>query len=144
MSDMPSEILTAKAVAAGKPIKGEYPTSKDLRHFFSEMSEQAQRERLEMLLDYYDDDEKGLLANAYDWIEGRPSDRLINRMRVKQPALYQVEHVQRNKWWAAQISKLLSEGGVHFALVGQNHTLGPDSILKNLRDLGITPQKYID
>jgi uncharacterized protein len=141
MSDMPDTILTERAVAAGKPIKGESPTSKDIRHHFSEMSEQAQRERLEMLLDYYDDDEKGLLTNDYDWIEGRTSDRLIERMRVKQPALYQVEHVQRNKWWAAQISKLLSVGGVYFVLVGQNHTLGPDSILKTLEDLGITSQK---
>ena len=141
MSAMPDQILTEKAVAMSKPIKGESPTAKDMRHHFSEMSEEAQRERLEMLLDYFDDDEKGLLTNDYDWIEGRTSERLIERMRVRQPALYQAEHVQRNKWWAAEISKLLSDGGVYFVLVGQNHTLGPDSILKNLQDLGITPQK---
>ena len=141
MIDMPDNVLTQKAIAAGKPIRGESPTSKDIRHHFSGMSGQAQRERLEMLLDYYDDDEKGLLSNDYDWIEGRTSDRLIERMRLKQPALYQAEHVQRNKWWAAQISKLLSNGGVYFVLVGLNHTLGPNSILKNLKDLGITPQK---
>jgi uncharacterized protein len=144
MSDMPDEILTGKAVAAGKPMKSEYPTSKDIRHFLSGMSEQAQCERLEMLLDYYDDEEKGIPSYDYAWIEGRTSDRLIERMRLKQPALYQVEHVQRNKWWAAQISRLLSDDGVYFVLVGQNHTLGPDSILKNLRDLGITPLKNID
>lgn len=64
----------------------------------------------------------------------------LEMMRRKQPALYDVEHVRRNEWWAARIDALLSNGGVYFIAIGLNHTLGPESLLEKLRDLGLKPE----
>lgn len=141
MADLADEVLPPKAKASGKRLKSEFSTQADLTHFYRNMSDRVQAERLDFLLDYLDDETNGRNADEYDWIEGHKSDRIIERMRLKQPELYQVEHAKRNEWWAARISKMLSDGGVYFVLVGANHTVGPDSIPKSLQRLGLIPKR---
>jgi hypothetical protein len=65
--------------------------------------------------------------------------RSIEMMRIKQPMLYDVEHIRRNEWWAARIAQLLANGGTYFIAIGLNHTLGRESLLKKLRDIGLEP-----
>ncbi len=140
--EMPDAVLAQLAQRAGKMIRSEFETDDDVLRYFAEMSETEQRERLEMLLDYLDDDQAGNLDDRLDWISGtlpRDADRFIDRMRRKTPALYRVEHVRRNKQWAERIVTLLSQGGVYFVVIGLNHILGPDSLLKALDEIGITP-----
>jgi uncharacterized protein len=143
-TDFPDKVLVEMALSSRKPIRSEFNSSAEILAHFAGMSEEAQRERVEMLLDYYDDEENGRLKDRFDWITGKSSDRLIERMRAKQPALYRVEHVKRNEGWAVRISQMLSDGGVHFVLVGLNHVLGPDSIQKQLLKRGLKPRRIVN
>lgn len=143
-TDFPDKVLVDMALSSGKPIRSEFNSSAEILEHFAGMSEEAQRERVEMLLDYYDDEEKGHLKDRFDWIAGKSSDRLIKRMHLKQPTLYQIEHVKRNEGWAVRISQMLSDGGVHFVLVGLNHALGPDSIQKQLLKRGLKPRRIVN
>jgi uncharacterized protein YbaP (TraB family) len=142
ISEAPDRVLGHKARQARKPIYSEFATEDAVTHFFSDMTELQQRQRLSFLLDYFDDEEAGLHKDEYDWlIAGRsPSTRNIDRMRTSYPELYQVEHVRRNKWWAEKVVQLLGGGGTYFIAHGLNHVLGPDSLLVRLRERGYTTQ----
>jgi len=140
VEESPDSVLAQMAWSAAKPTYSEHPTDADTIGWFATLSDEAARERLEELLDYFDDEKAGLHADRFDWIYGHPPDHTIQAMRIKQPALYDVEHVRRNEWWAAQIAKLLANGGTYFVAIGANHVLGPESLLKKLSDLGLQPQ----
>jgi uncharacterized protein YbaP (TraB family) len=101
------------------------------------MSDQVECEWLEFLLDYLDEDESVRLSDSFGWITGRSSTRILDRMRARQPALYEYELRRRNKTWSLRIDNLLSSGGVYFVALGMNHVLGPDSVLKNLKERGV-------
>jgi uncharacterized protein YbaP (TraB family) len=149
--------LAKMAFEAHKRIRSEYPTGDDTTRFFANLSNQAQREHMEDLLDYIDDEKAGrnmedLLDYIddekagrnkvnYGWISGHPDTRKIERMRRRRPALYKAMHVKRNQDWANRISGFLTGGGVYFVMIGMNHILGPDSILHCLERIGLTPRR---
>jgi len=139
--ESPDGVLAEMAAATGKPIHSEFPTDDDVLRFFAKLSDKAQREHLEDLLDYVRDEKKGRNQANYGWVVGHPDPRFINAMRSKRPALYETMHVRRNGEWAERISGLLSAGGVHFICVGLNHTLGPDSIPRQLERHGLRPRR---
>ena len=138
-AEAPDAMFARMAWAAHKTVREENPTAASITHFFADMTQEQQRERLKFLLDYFDDEAKNRHADQYDWIYGKSSTVNIDRMRIDYPALYQVEHVERNIRWAAWIDKMLSAGGTHFICIGNNHTLGPDSILVQLQKRSIIP-----
>jgi uncharacterized protein YbaP (TraB family) len=140
IENFPDVVLSRMAYAARKTVQSEFATGADAMAHFINMPDEEASERLEFLLDFLDDDEAGRMSDRYDWILGHNNNRAIDRMRTKWPALYQDEQVNRNVGWAKRISTFLANGGIYFVVIGLQHTLGPDSLPKQLRDLGLKPQ----
>jgi uncharacterized protein YbaP (TraB family) len=136
MAESPDYILANLARGANKPIYSEYLTIADVMNLYASMPE-VQCERLEFLLDFFDDEANGKQANRFEWVKGNPDHRALDEMRSRYPALYQIEHVQRNIKWTGWIEGFLRAGGTRFIGMGLNHTLGPDSILAKARDRGL-------
>jgi uncharacterized protein len=135
-------VLREAAGKAGMRVGYEFPNSVESVNFFASMSEEAQNEYMEWLLDFLDDYKLGRNddAETYSWISGDPGSaptRSLTRMRTKQPVLYQVMQPARNRWWARKIDGLLSRKGTYFVGVGQLHVLGPDGIPTQLARRGI-------
>jgi uncharacterized protein YbaP (TraB family) len=140
IEDMPDQVLIQMARDANKTIYSEYASQDDLLRFFAALDDDEQREHVEDLLDYLDDEKAGMNASAYDWADGRADARWIDRMRSKRPALYEVMHRRRNQDWASRIAGFLATGGTRFVAAGMNHCLGPDSIQVGLTKLGLQPR----
>jgi uncharacterized protein YbaP (TraB family) len=140
IEESPDSVLAAMAWKSPKQVLSESPTYDDINLDFIDMTDQVSAEYLAFLLDFMDDEEAGRNSDRFDWItSGEQSLRTIDRMRLNYPALYEYEHIRRNKAWALRIDKLLSFGGVYFVAIGMNHILGPYSILALLRDKGLEP-----
>jgi uncharacterized protein YbaP (TraB family) len=140
VEDSPDATLATMAWKSPKQVLSECPTYDDQLFAFIDMPDQVAIERLVFLLDYLDDEEAGRNADRFDWISGSAHPpRTIDRMRLNMPALYEYEHIRRNKIWALRIDKLLSFGGVYFIAIGMNHLLGPESILVRLKEKGLEP-----
>lgn len=139
MNESPDYILANMAHDAGKPVKSEYATNADVTALFSTMPLEAQCQRLDFLMDYFDDEAAGKHKDPYGWISGRTYNLTIDEMRLRYPALYAIEHIQRNVKWARWIDGFLARGGTYFIGMGLNHTLGPDSIPAKLRARGLDP-----
>lgn len=137
----PDEFLEKRAVAEHKTIHYEMPSRLSFAEFMSSMSDKAQNEYFEWLLDFWDDSKKGLNdeKESLGWIHGNftSAKRSLNRMRTKMPELYAVMQVQRNAWWARKVVELLKLGGTYFIAVGDLHVMGPDGIPAQLRRLGL-------
>ena len=136
--ESPDNVIAQMAWKNHKQVLAEFPTYSDIRLDFIGMSDQVAHEHLELLLDYFDDEESGRLSDRFGWIVGRTSSRTLDRMRATNPALYEYEQVRRNTTWGLRIDNLLSFGGTCLVALGMNHVLGPDSVLKNLNARGIT------
>ena len=139
--EYPEEVLRAMAVESGKTIHYEFPTSADTLRFFASMNDKAQSEYVEMLLDFLDDEKRGVNEEYFGWVCGNPSDRAIERMRADTPELYRVIQVERNEWWAAMIEDLIAAEGAHFVCVGMNHVLGPEGIPRQLERRGLSASR---
>lgn len=64
------------------------------------------------------------------------------QMQQKEPRLYHCLLVQRNQRWATRIGAMLQhEQGTIFVAVGAAHLAGPDSVLAQLRKLGIEAER---
>jgi uncharacterized protein YbaP (TraB family) len=138
------ETLERKARSAGKTIGYEFPNREAFVTFMAAMSDKAQSEYIQWLLDFLDDYKAGLNddAETFGWTQGRnPPTRSLDRMRTRTPDLYQVMQPQRNLWWARKVDELLSTRGTHFVAVGQLHVMEPDGILQQLAKLGVTVEK---
>ena len=140
VGESPDRVLSALAWAAKKRVSAEYPDRASLFHSFADTPFEVQCERLKLLLDQYDDEEAGRQADQYEWLSGRPPVRIFERMRLSYPALYAIDYVRRNEKWAERVDGLLAAGGTYFIAIGLNHTLGPDSMLVQIRKHGIQPQ----
>lgn len=133
-------VLSKMAVETGKSVKSEFATDGDAMNYFISMSDAEASERLEFLLDFLSDEENGKRTDRYDWVVGANNSRTIDNMRNKFPLLYQNEQVRRNIEWAKRIESLLSQDGTYFVAIGLQHTLGPDSVLNKLKELGLRLQ----
>lgn len=136
--DGPPQTFIAIARELGMPIRSEYD-GEGLLRFFAGMPDEAQRQYIENLLDYFDAEENGSTRST-SWTRGRPNDEWARRMHDDTPALYRIMHTERNRAWAQRIDGMLADGGVRFVLLGQNHTVGPDSVLAELRRIGLRPR----
>jgi uncharacterized protein len=109
-----------------------------LIRFFANLPPAAQPQYMQELLDYFDRDAKGENdGGKFGWIAGHPDPRSLEEQRERTPDLYRAMHIERNAWWTGRIEGLLAEGRSAFILIGQNHTLGPDSIQANLTRRGL-------
>ena len=137
-AESPPETFIAIAREMGVPIQSEFAGEALLR-FFAGMPDEAQRQYIQNLLDYFDAEEKGLTRST-SWAKGKPSAEWAWRMHDDTPALYRIMHTERNGAWARRIDSMLDQGGTRFVLLGQNHTVGPDSVLAELRRIGLRPR----
>ncbi|MEO8452563.1 MAG: TraB/GumN family protein, partial [Gemmatimonadota bacterium] len=134
-------VLGSMARVAGKRVGYEFPSGA-FTTFMALMSDKAQSQYIEWLLDFLDDYKKGRNepTESFSWIDGDPGDgptRSLDRMRTKMPDLYQVMQPQRNGWWARKVFELLGTKGTHFVAIGQLHVLGPDGLPRLLERLGV-------
>ena len=135
-------VLREMAGKAGMRVGYEFPTSDASLSFFASISDKAQSEYMEWLLDFLDDYKVGRNddGETFGWISGDRGNaptRSLNRMRTKQTALYELMQPARNAWWARKIDELLARKGTYFIGVGQLHVLGPDGIPTQLARLGV-------
>lgn len=134
------DVLGDLAISEGKTTQYEMPTFEAFARFMAGMSDKAQSQYIEWLLDFLDDQKEGLNDAGSGWEignPGEPHERSLTRMRKKMPDLYQVIQVQRNVWWAHKIDGLLATNGTYFVCIGLLHVLGPDGIPIQLQRLGI-------
>ena len=139
------EVLSREAKAQQKKINYEMPGYMDFAKFMSAMSDAAQSQYIEFLLDFMDDRDKGGDPPPFEWLDGHPtaSQRSLDRMRAKTPDLYQVMQIKRNTWWAMKIDQLLNTSDTYFIGIGMLHVLGPDGIPQQLlRRKIITPSSF--
>jgi uncharacterized protein YbaP (TraB family) len=132
-------VLWKIAMDAGKSFGYEMPTGVAFAQFMAAMPEKAQSQYIEFLLNYFDDQKKGLGGDMFDWEVGSPktSVRNLDRMRKELPDLYQSIQVQRNTWWAHKIDELLNTYKTCFIAMGHMHVLGPDGIPSQLHRLRV-------
>lgn len=140
-ADYPEQVMVARFKTRGAPVRAEFPTLDSVLHHFANYSLQAQVEDLSNLIRYIEDDAKGGNEDGFSWLTGQSSTRFIDNMRLKTPALYEASHPARNRWWASKIDELLTQGGVTFVLLGNNHVLGPDSVPIALQQRGIATRR---
>jgi uncharacterized protein len=133
------QILRDLGAAQGKSIGYEMPTQLEFARFMAGMSDAAQSQYIDWLLDFLDEKKNAINTDDFSWQVGKPgaSTRSLNRMRTKTPDLYRVMQLQRNAWWARKIDQLLATGGTSFVLVGELHVLGPDGIPRQLQRRGV-------
>jgi uncharacterized protein YbaP (TraB family) len=133
----PDETLSRWAKEQGKPVRYEMPSQLDFARFMAAMPDAAQSQYITFLLDFLDDQAAGRMVDEFGWIQGDTSigERAVDRMRARTPDLYRIMQIQRNAWWARAIEQLLDGGGTHFVGIGQMHTLGPDGIPAQLRNV---------
>lgn len=137
VSDFPDQVLGVRAAAAKKVIHSELPTPVDTTRWFATLSDEAQREHVEDLLDFIDDYKAGRQKDDYAWIGGHTDTRSIDRMRRKRPAMYPAFQAVRNRQWADRIVGFLATDKTYFIAIGMNHILGPDSIPRCLNRIGV-------
>ncbi len=142
--DYPDQVLARMAMTAKKQVRSEFPKPQDSTRWFAALSDEVQREHMEDLLDYIDDEKAGLHKNnqkALGWLGGNPDSTTIDRMRLKRPAMYEEFQAKRNRQWARRIAAFGSADSSYFVAIGLNHVLGPDSLPHCLERIGITTRK---
>jgi uncharacterized protein YbaP (TraB family) len=137
----PERAVVERARQRSIPIESEYATLGDLLRFFASLPDPAQGQYVQELLDYFDRDVAGENDRSkYGWTVGQPNPLSLDEQRERTPDLYRAMHIERNAWWTGRIEGLLAEGKTAFLMLGQNHTLGPDSVQANLARRGLRPE----
>lgn len=138
-TESPETVITDLAVKAEKSLKSEFADWEEFMRFFDEMSKPAQIQYLLYELDFVERGSNAYKAADDAWERG-DSDyflRGVQDMKQRYPSLYRSLLIERNANWARRIEGFLSAGGEYFVVVGMNHTLGSDSIERQLRERGI-------
>jgi uncharacterized protein YbaP (TraB family) len=138
--DYPDRVLLGLAKKSGKSLRYEHPSFDAFVKFLARMPDKAQSQYIAWLLDYFDAEMQGGTDADYAWMTGGGNTRSLDRMR-RQPELYRVMQIERNRWWARQITTLLSAEGTSFVAIGLLHVLGPDGIPHQLKSMGVDLQE---
>ena len=138
-TESPETVITDLGVKAGRRLNSEFANWEEFMRFFDEMSKPAQIQYLFYELDFVERGADAYRAANDAWERG-DSDyflRELQDMKRRYPSLYRSLLIGRNVKWAQRIDGFLSAGGQYFIVVGINHTLGSDSIERQLRERGI-------
>jgi uncharacterized protein YbaP (TraB family) len=138
----PDWVLGGQALKDHKPVHFEL-TLEDWLRKLAVMPDSVQSDYLDWLMDWFDDEKKGLNRDRFDWMEGHLVARPIERMRTQLPDLYEIMDGQRNRWWVRQIDELLSRGGTYFVAIGQDHFADSRGIPALLLEQGILKQDQL-
>ncbi|MBN8736253.1 MAG: TraB/GumN family protein [Xanthomonadales bacterium] len=128
---------------SGKPI-GAFETAEQQIKFFADLSPALQLDLLRNALDDYAEGPAQIGKLIGYWQSGNVAaiaENVNGGMREHYPDLYKVLLVERNQAWARQIGTLLEGRGTIFVAVGAGHLAGPDSVLVQLRKLGIATER---
>lgn len=138
--------LRRRMEAAGKPVDGLETAADQLRMLY-DLPEKLQLDFLRQTFDDVDQGPKKLRELIDAWRRGdvdtiaRVEDEDI---RALSPQLYDALLVKRNKAWAQTLAARLREPGVTFVAVGAGHLAGPDSVQKQLEQLGYRAERVAD
>lgn len=135
----PLPLLDARAVAAGKPVRCEFADAEAVIAWADGMSPAAQVEYLLFIIETNTADRAPVEARIRAWTAGdiEPETREVARLKVARPALYPPLIADRNKAWPARFRDMLAASKSTFVLVGADHLLGPDSVLRQLAAAGL-------
>jgi uncharacterized protein YbaP (TraB family) len=136
-------VLTARAKAAGKPIRTEFPDPDSLIDWPNAMSAAAQVEYLLYTIENNALPPERMAHRKREWAAGEmgPETREVARLKQAYPNLYPPLVAGRNRAWPARLRKMLDNGGTTFVLVGCDHLLGPDSVLVHLSAAGLPARR---
>ena len=139
----PIGVLTARAKAAGKPIRTEFPDPDSLIDWPNAMSAAAQVEYLLYTIESNALPPERMAQRKREWAAGEmgPETREVARLKQAYPNLYPPLIADRNRAWPARLRKMLDNGGTTFVLVGCDHLLGPDSVLVHLSAAGLPARR---
>ncbi|MET4682208.1 TraB/GumN family protein [Brevundimonas faecalis] len=140
------QILHARAVATGKPIKG-FETMPQQIGFIADMPEAAQLAMLRSGLKEYGQADAllGRMVTAWSTGDVEGLDVLIGQeAKSESPELYETIFTRRNEAWADQIQTLLAGSGTAFISVGAGHLAGADSVQAQLAKRGVAAARITD
>jgi uncharacterized protein YbaP (TraB family) len=141
-SSSPEAALLAKARAGGKAVDF-FETPEQQIGYLAGASEAVQIKALESAIE--DDDNNGESFNGMEatWLAGDVPGiaKLVDGMRAKGVAFYDVIFTQRNKRFAARIAAMLGGKKTVFVAIGAGHFAGPDSVLAMLAKMGIVAKR---
>ena len=134
----PEQVLTAAAAAAGKRVTG-LETAEEQLGFFASLSQGAQLKFLESTLDELPTLAATMGRMVDDWSAGDPDAlaKELNDDLKDSPEVEKVLLVDRNKRWAAWVKQRLATPGTVFVAVGAGHLAGRESVLAQLRAIGV-------
>lgn len=137
------KVLTARAEALGKPLKG-FESLAEQFGIFAGMSEAGQVELLRATLKEINSTPEQLDGLVTAWSTGDVDTLagfLIDEMKQTQPEAYEKLIIRRNANWADQIEQMLRGDGTAFIAVGAAHLVGDDSVQAMLAKRGIHTER---
>jgi uncharacterized protein YbaP (TraB family) len=136
-------ILRARAVAAGKPVKGLETIDEQIR-ILAGLSDDTQVAFLRSTLDAFDNATVELDGLVTAWAAGnvvKIKELGIDDLRDESEEVYDALLVNRNTNWAGQIQGLLEGSGTTFIAVGAAHLAGDDSVQAILAKRGVEVER---
>jgi len=127
-----------KAITDGKPTLG-LESIEDHIGFIAELGEGNEERYLQQTLEDMKETESIMREMVLHWKSGNMEglqEIVVDQMKADYPKIYQSLLVDRNERWLPQIKTMLTTPDVEFVLVGAAHLIGPDGILKELKQQG--------
>ncbi|WP_292050555.1 MULTISPECIES: TraB/GumN family protein [unclassified Brevundimonas] len=137
------KVLTARAAALGKPLKG-FESLKEQIELMAGMSEEGQVEMLRAGLKDLNETPEEIDKLVQAWSTGNIDyidQDMVQKMKVQSPEAYDIMLTRRNANWTRQIKTLLEGSGTAFIAVGAAHLAGPDSVQAMLAAEGIQAER---
>ncbi len=128
---------------SGRPI-GAFETAEQQIKFLADLSPALQLDLLRNALDEYAEGPAQIGKLIGYWQSGNVAAIAVDvsgTVRRHYPELYEVLLVDRNRAWARRIETLLEDRGTILVAVGAGHLAGPDSVLVQLRELGVETER---
>ncbi len=134
----PEQVITAAAKAAGKPVIG-LETAQQQLGYFASLSNPAQLQFLTSTIDELPKLPATMATMVDDWAKGKPEALAaeLNDSLKDSPEVAKVLLIDRNKRWAGWIKERMKTPGTVFVAVGAGHLAGNDSVLAQLKAIGV-------
>lgn len=141
-SQGPEQVLTAAAAAGHKPVTGLETAAQQLG-YFDALPQDVQLRFLSATLDDLPNTQRDMQAMVDEWAAGDPEAlaRTMNEGIADAPELARVLLTERNRRWAAWVAERLHRPGTVFVAVGAGHLAGRESVLAQLRAIGVRAQR---